>query len=110
LAISEYRYDLQAKHYLDSYPYFFAAARDGRVFGECPLPRGWERQIADPEFIVYSWVFHQMDASREIAHAKALYRDCLDKYGSRRWVADEPIVDLLDTDLPPWMREDVEVL
>jgi hypothetical protein len=51
----------QAKHYLDSYPYFFAAARDGRVFGECPLPCGWERQIADPEAIVYSWVFHQMD-------------------------------------------------
>jgi hypothetical protein len=129
LAISEYRYDLQAKHYLDSYSYFFAAAREGRVFGECPLLRGWERQIADPEAIVYSWVFHQMDgppvtvgrqitarspalnrASREIAHANALYRDCLDKYGSGRWVADEPIVDLLDTDLPPWMREDVEVL
>jgi hypothetical protein len=94
-----------------------------------PLPRGWERQIVDPEAIVYSWVFHQMDgppvtvgrqitarssalnrASREITHAKALYRDCLDKYGSGRWVADEPIVDLLDSDLPPWMREDVEVL
>jgi hypothetical protein len=49
-------------------------------------------------------------AGLEIAHANALYRDCLDKYGSGRWVADEPIVDLLDTDLRPWMREDVGVL
>jgi PDDEXK-like uncharacterized protein DUF3799 len=127
LAIAEYRYDLQAKHYLDSYPYLYAAAREGRVFGKCPLPAGWERQIADPEAIVYSWVFHQMDgppvtvgrqiaaqssalnrATREVAHAKALYRDCIAKYGTNRWVADEPIVELTDTDLPIWMREGTE--
>lgn len=127
LAIAEYRYDLQAKHYLDSYPHLVAAAREGRVFGDCPLPDGWHRQIAAPEAIVYSWVFHQMDgppvtvgrqitaqsptlnkAVREIAMAKRTYRDCLARYGTERWVADEPIVDLTETDLPPWMREDVE--
>jgi len=127
LAISEYRYDLQAKHYLDSYPHLYAAAREGRVFGDCPLPAGWERQIADPDAIVYSWIFHQMDgppvtvgrqitvqspalnrAAREVARAKAVYRECVAKYGSQRWVADEPIVELADTDLPVWMREDVE--
>src|SRR5581483_12012006 len=112
LAISEYRYDLQAKHYLDSYPHLYAAAREGRVFGDCPLPAGWERQIADPDAIVYSWIFHQMDgppvtvgrqitvqspalnrAAREVARAKAVYRECVAKYGSQRWVADEPIVE-----------------
>jgi hypothetical protein len=67
LAISEYRYDLQAKHYLDGYPHLFAAARAGRVFGDCPLPSGWERQLCEPETIVYSWVFHQMDVEPETA-------------------------------------------
>jgi hypothetical protein len=127
LAISEYRYDLQAKHYLDAYPHLYTAAREGRIFGNCPLPAGWERQIAEPDAIVYSWVFHQMDgppvtvgrqisaqssalnrAAREIVRAKALWRDCCVKYGSGRWVADEPIIELADTDLPVWMREDVE--
>jgi hypothetical protein len=127
LAIAEYRYDRQAKHYLDGYPHLVAAAHEGRVFGACPLPQGWERQIAAPEAIVYSWVFHGMDgppvtvgrqitaaspalnrATREIALAKRLYRQCLAKYGTDRWVADEPIVDLAETDLPAWMREGVE--
>ena len=40
--------------------------------------------------------------------AKALYRACCDKYGSERWVADEPIIDLIETDLPVWMREGTE--
>lgn len=128
LAIAEYRYDLQAAHYLDSYPHLHAAARDGRVFGDCPLPAGWVKQIAAPEAIVYSWVFHQMDgppvtvgrqigptsptlnrAVREIAKAKRVYLECLRRYGTARWVADEPIAELVETDLPVWMREAVEV-
>jgi hypothetical protein len=47
-------------------------------------------------------------ATRDIAAAKAIYRRCLGTYGTARWVADEPIVDLAATDLPVWMREDVE--
>lgn len=129
LAIAEYRYDVQAKHYLDSYPHLFAAAKEGRVFGPCALPEGWEDQLADPEAITYTWIFHQMDgpavtvgrqlslhssalnrATRDVAKAKAIYADCIAKYGTERWVSDEPIADLLDTDLPVWMREELEVL
>jgi hypothetical protein len=129
LAIAEYRYDLQASHYLESYPHLHAAAKDGRVFGDCPLSAGWERQIAAPKDIVYSWVFHQMDgppvtvgrqitasspalnrASREVAKAKRTYLDCLQRYGTGRWVADEPIAELIEADLPVWMRETVEDL
>jgi hypothetical protein len=47
-------------------------------------------------------------AAREIAQAKALYRQCLQKYGTGRWIADEPIVELAETDLPGWMREGTE--
>ena len=98
LAIAEYRYDLQAKHYLDAFPHLVAAAGEGRVFGNCPLPTGWEGQLAEPAAITYSWIFHQMDgpavtvgrqitpqspalnrATREIAKAKALYHQCLEQ-------------------------------
>jgi hypothetical protein len=99
------------------------------VFGDCPLPDGWEEELADPEAATYTWVFHQMDgppvtvgrvlggrspalnrASREVAEAKAVYRRCVERYGIERWVADEPIAELADTDLPPWLREEVGVL
>jgi PDDEXK-like domain of unknown function (DUF3799) len=129
LAIAEYRYDLQARHYLDGYPHLFAAARDGRIFGDCPLLRGWERSIVAPADVIYTWVFHQMDgppitvgrqigvesptltkAAREIVQAKRVYRASMAKYGTAMWVADEPIVELAETDLPVWMREGVEVL
>ena len=63
LAIAEYRYDLQALHYLNGYPHLYAAAQEGRVFGKCPLPSGWEQQIVEPEAITYTWVFHQMDGA-----------------------------------------------
>ena len=94
------------------------------MFGKCPLPAGWERQIAEPVDIVYARIFYQMGgapvtvgrqitpqspvlnrATREVAHAKALYRQCIAKYGSGRWVAEEPILDLAATDLPVWLRE-----
>ena len=87
LAIAEYRYDLQAAHYLDSYPHMHSAACDGRVFGDCPLPAGWARQIAAPEAIVYSWIFHQMDGppvtvGRQIApNSPTLNRAIRDRQG-----------------------------
>ena len=47
-------------------------------------------------------------ATREIARAKSVYRDCLAKYGTSRWVSDEPIIELTEGNLPAWMREEVE--
>ena len=41
-------------------------------------------------------------------HAKQTYVGCLEKYGKRQWISDAPIAALNDTDLPTWMREDVE--
>jgi len=47
-------------------------------------------------------------AAREIAQAKQAYLACLDKFGTNQWVSDAPIEAIIDTDLPAWMREDVE--
>ena len=97
------------------------------MFGDCPLPDGWQRRIADPDDIAFTWVFHQMEgapvsigrelktdsavlnrAAREISEAKRTYLTCLEKYGTGMWVADDPILELQDTDMPVWMREQVE--
>ena len=97
LAIAEYRYDVQCRHYLSAYWHLWMAAQDGAVFGDCPLPKTWPDQIAIPEDIAFTWVFQGADApvskgrsltadspalnkaTREIALAKRLYRDCLDQ-------------------------------
>jgi hypothetical protein len=128
-AIAEYRYDVSAAHYLDGYSFLYAFAAEGRVFGDCPLQRGWGKRIMPPEDMRFTWVFHQTEgapvtkglelvpgssaltrATREIAWAKHVYRECLEKYGSGQWVSDAPIAALDESDLPAWMREDVEVL
>lgn len=128
LAIAEYRYDISARHYLDGYPHLLAAVADGRIYGTCPLPSGWEGQLSAADAVRFTWVFHQMEAPvtigrhitadspvlnraiREIAHAKRTWLDCMAKFGTNQWVADEPILDLEEADLPMWMREGVEDL
>ena len=66
-------------------------------------------QIAIPEDIAFTWVFQGADApvskgrsltadspalnkaTREIALAKRLYRECLAKFGTAPWATDEPV-------------------
>jgi len=40
--------------------------------------------------------------------AKQTYLSCLEKFGSTQGISDAPIEAIDDTDLPLWMREDVE--
>ena len=127
LAIAEYRYDISARHYLDGYRYFYQFATEGRIVGDCPLKPGWHARIASPDEMRWTWVFHATDgapvtkglellpgspalnrAAREIVQAKQTYLACLKKYGTAQWISDAPIATLDDTDLPVWMREDVE--
>jgi hypothetical protein len=127
LAIAEYRYDISARHYLDGYAYLYQFAAEGRVFGDCPLKAGWHMRISAPDAMRWTWVFHQTEgppvtkglellpgssalhrAAREIVQAKEVYCTCVAKYGTAQWVSDSPIEALNDTDLPAWMRQDVE--
>jgi hypothetical protein len=127
LAIAEYRYDVSARHYLDGYRHLYRFAAESRVFGDCPLKSRWPSRIATPDEMRWTWVFHQTDgppvtkglellpgssalhrATREIVQAKQTYLSCLEKFGTAQWVSDAPIETIDDTDLPLWMREDVE--
>ena len=102
-------------------------AAEGRVFGDCPLKPGWHLRIATPDEMRWTWVFHQTEgppvtkglellpgssalhrAAREIVQAKQTYLTCLEKFGTAQWFSDAPIETIDDTDLPLWMREDVE--
>jgi len=47
-------------------------------------------------------------AAREIVQAKQTYLSCLAKFGTAHWVSNAPIETIDDTDLPLWMREDIE--
>ena len=47
-------------------------------------------------------------AAREIVQVKQTYLSCLEKFGSTQGISDAPIEAIDDTDLPLWMREDVE--
>jgi PDDEXK-like domain of unknown function (DUF3799) len=127
LAIAEYRYDISARHYLDGYRYLYQFAAEGRVFGDCPLKPGWHQRIATPEEMRWTWVLHATEgapvtkglellpgssalnrAAREIVQAKQTYLACFQKYGTEQWVSDAPIETIDDTNLPVWMRQDVE--
>jgi hypothetical protein len=84
-------------------------------------------RIMPPDEMRFTFVFHQTEgapvtkglellpgscalhrAAREIVLAKQLYRACLERFGTEQWVSDGPIETLDDTDLPVWLREDVE--
>jgi hypothetical protein len=127
LAIAEYRYDVSARHYLDGFRCLYKFAAEGRAFGDCPLKEGWHTHIAAPDAMRWTWVFHQTEgapvtkglellpdssaltrATHEIVQAKQTYLACLDKFGTSQWVSDGPIETIDDTDLPLWMREDIE--
>jgi hypothetical protein len=129
LAIAEYRLDIQARHYCDAYGALYELAAQGRIFGKCPLREDWHTRIVAPDELTWIWIFQQSDgsavckgrelapsspvlhkATREIALAKQLYRDCLQRFGTERWTDSEPVRQFSEDELVGWMCEGVEVL
>lgn len=127
LAIQSYRYDLQARHYLDGYRYLYKYALEGRVHGDCPLPANWAQQNTAPAEMYWTWVFRQTKgapllkgrevpnyspvlnkADRQIWEAKQTYLSCLERFGTSMWIDDEPLRELTEGELSAWMREEVE--
>ena len=129
LAIAEYRYDVQAAHYLGAYQALHSLAAEGRIFGDCPLHKGWHKRIVAPAEVRWTWIFHQVDgapvskgrelsrsspvlnkATREVVQAKATYRACLKQFGSDPWIDREPVREFTEDELVAWMVEGTEVL
>jgi len=128
-SIAQFRHDLQAALYLQGYAHLVKFAREGRVFGDTArLPRSFAQQLAAPEDMRFTWIFHAVDvpvsrglevlpgsplltrATREIALAKRTYRECLAHFGDAMWVDEEPLRELRDADLAPWLREECDVV
>jgi hypothetical protein len=128
LAIAEYRYDVQARHYCDGYAALYQLARSGRIFGDCPLPTNWYKRIVAPEEVRWTWIFHQTDgapvsrgrdlapaspvlnrAARDIAQAKTAYLECLNRYGDSPWTDSEPVREFTEGELAGWLREGMEM-
>jgi hypothetical protein len=129
LAIAEYRYDVQARHYCDGYGALYALARQGRIFGDCPLKQDWHERIVPPPDLRWTWVFHLADgapvskgrdlsplspvlnrAAFDVAIAKARYRECLQQFGTDPWVDCEPVREITESDMVSWLcleQEDV---
>jgi hypothetical protein len=128
LAIAEYRYDVQARHCCDGYAALYELAAQGRIFGDCPLNKGWHERIVAPPDLRWTWVFHLADgapvskgrdlsphspvlikAARDVAQAKASYRECLERFGTEPWVDEEPVREFTEGELASWLRmEEVE--
>ncbi len=130
LAIQNYRYDLQARHYLDGYRSLYQFAAEGRVFGDCPLRPDWGGRIQHPDGMRWTWIFRQTKgaplikgrelgnasvgaacspvlskADREIREAKETYLSCLERFGTSMWIDDEPVRELTEGELSAWMRD-----
>jgi hypothetical protein len=129
LYIGTYRLDMQVQHYFEGYAALYQAAQEGRVYGTCPLPEGWQQRIAEPEAMTFTLVFHQMDgapisvgrtitpdssillrAARDNAEAKRRYIENKDRFGDGQWLCEEPLYQLEDKDIPGYLRERAEEL
>jgi hypothetical protein len=129
LAIAEYRYDVQARHYCDAYEALHHLAASGRIFGDCPLSKGWHERIVAPPDLRWTWVFHLADgapvtkgrdlsplspvlnrAGLDVATAKARYRECLERFGTGPWIDCEPVREFAEGELAGWMRMEEEDL
>jgi hypothetical protein len=120
LALRSYGYDIQVAHYLEGgYPAFLALAREGRVFGDCPLPDGFAGRMAAPQDMTFTFVFHQTSgapvtygmeietgslvlakARRDVAAMKRRWLDCVGRFGTEEWVSEEPIHRLTVEEMP----------
>jgi hypothetical protein len=128
-AFLAYRYDMQVEHYLHGgYPAFLALAREGRIFGNCPLPAGFAERMAAPDDMTFTLVFHQTSgapvtagfelpagspalaqARADVAQAKQVWRQCMAIYGTDMWVSDAPIRQFSVEELPYRFRVAAEL-
>lgn len=120
LALRSYGYDMQVAHYLEGgYPALLALAREGRIFGDCPLPAGFVDRMAAAEDMLWTFVFHQTSgapvtygmeietgspvlakARADVAAMKRRWLDCMERFGTDEWVSEDPIHRLSVEEMP----------
>lgn len=119
-AITTYRYDISAAHYLDGRAAMAGLIAEGKIIGEHDAD--WFARLAAEENFAMSFVFFQssgapiswgttisranpiVDLARgDIAKAIETFREFMASYGpDRPWFLTEPLAELDINDLPPW--------
>jgi len=121
-AIIDYRYDLQAAHYLEGRGEFRNLIAHGLVYGDHD-PEWLARCAASPTF-AWQWVFYQAEgapitwsrslspgnpildiAFRDRTHALGVYCEFRDAFpAGEMWTLQEPVTELEIDEMPRWYR------
>jgi PDDEXK-like domain of unknown function (DUF3799) len=119
-SIVEYRYDVQAAHYLKGRAEVAPLVADGLVFGDHDA--GWLKRVADSKSYAFQWVFFQAEgapitwsrslspgnpildiAERDRDRALEVYREFKQSFpDGEMWLLQEPVTELDINDLPRW--------
>lgn len=120
--IVDYRYDIQAAHYLRARGALAQLVADGAIYGD--HDPGWFKRVADCKAFAFQWVFFQAEgapitwsrslspgnpildiAERDRGKAMRTYRDFMRAFpDGEMWVLKEPVTELELTDMPGWYR------
>lgn len=119
-SIVEYRYDMQAAHYLEGRAEVARMVADGLVFGD--HDPAWLKRAADCRTFAFQWVFFQAEgapitwsrslspgnpildiAERDRHKALLTYREFKRSFSDgEMWLLQEPVTELDINDLPRW--------
>jgi PDDEXK-like uncharacterized protein DUF3799 len=119
-SIVEYRYDMQAAHYLRGRAEIARMVALGLVFGD--HDSAWLKRAADCRAFAFQWVFFQAEgapitwskslspgnpildiAERDRLKAMQTYREFKQSFAdSEMWLLQEPVTELDINDLPRW--------
>jgi PDDEXK-like domain of unknown function (DUF3799) len=121
-SIVEYRYDVQAAHYLEGRGELRRLVEQGLVFGDHDAT--WLKRAADSPSFAFQWVFFQAEgapitwsrslspgnpildiAERDRQKALLIYRDFKRSFSDgEMWLLQEPVTELDINDLPRWFQ------
>lgn len=122
MAVANYRYDIQAAHYMDGRHHARQFIHDGKVFGENPPSQKWLDHIAKIKRYAFLFIFHRVDGA-PVSHGVQIdpgsawhlagrsckrtaldnYHEYFKRYGTDTWFHDAPIHHLDDQEIPGWM-------
>jgi hypothetical protein len=120
-SLFNYKYDLQASHYLTGREHMRRLIRAGRVFGD--MDRNWLQKLADVDDYLFTFVFYQMNgaaiseavnivpgsipegaASVDVGRAIDRYKQYQARFGDGQWFHMAKIRTLTDDQIPAWHR------
>jgi len=121
-SIVNFRYDIQAAHYLEGRAQIGQFVRDNLVYGD--YDPGWlNRVVAAPSY-AFQWVFFQAEgapitwskslspgnpildiAERDRNKAMQTYREFTQKFpAGQMWLSFDPVEELNINSMPPWFK------